>query len=403
MRRYRFRAMTRAGEIVVGEIDAPSYEEVARRAHYLGQMLIDAELSTKSALGAGRWFWDASGPKRRDVTMFLRQLGLLIRAGLNLEAALQTLGEDSNKACASLANALRSTISSGEGIADALERHPTIIEPAYIAMVRAGEASGRLEPVLNAIVEDRTRQELLGERIGSALRYPLFLIAAAMLILFAFLLYVVPQFEGVFRELGDRLNGGAAFVLSASTWLRANLDAFLFFCLALTLSVWLLLRQKKVRGRLIEILATLPGVAGPMRDRRASRIIGALGLMLENGVSLPATLKILRDIVAEPRLAAAIDHLHAQVRSGRRFADALSDTNLLPPLAVRMLRVGDEAGDLPTVARHAADFYEHRLSIGLDRLMSFIGPMAIIAVSAIVGSLILSIMSALLSITELAT
>jgi general secretion pathway protein F len=403
MQRYRFRAMTRAGEIVVGEVEAPSYEEVARRAQYLGHMLIDAELSTMRALGARRKFWESSGPKRRDVTMFLRQLGLLIRAGLTLEAALQTLGEDSNKAAASLANTLRSTISSGEGFADALERHPTIIEPAYIAMVRAGEASGRLEPVLSAVVEDRTRQELLGERIGSALRYPIFLIVAAMLILFAFLLFVVPQFEGVFRELGSRLNGGAAFVLAASIWLRTNLDAFLFGCLAFAIIAWLLLRQRTVRGRLLEMFAALPGVAGPMRDRRTTRIIGALGLMLENGVSLPATLKILRDVVAEPRLVAAIDQIHAQVRSGKRFAEALTDTTLLPPLAVRMLRVGDEAGDLPAVARHAANFYEHRLSIGLDRLMGFIGPMAIIAVSAIVGSLILSIMSALLSITELAT
>ena len=402
MPQFRYRAMTQAGEIVVGEIEASSREEVSRRAHYVGQMLIEAELATARGLLGG-----ASGrtrrPHRRDVTIFLRQLALLCRAGLPLEAGLQTLAEDSNKAAAWLAGSLRASIASGEGFADALERHPTIIEPAYIAMVKAGEASGKLEPVLRAVAEDRTRQELLGEKLSSAVRYPIFLVTAAMLILFGFLLFVVPQFESVFNELGSRLNSGAALVLGASTWLRANLDAVLIAALALPVSLWLLLRRKETRGRLIAAAAKLPGLAGLMRDWRATRIIGALGMMLENGVALPTTLKILRDVVAEPRLVAAIDRVHERVRSGGRFAEALAETALLPPLAVRMLRVGEEAGDLPGVARHAAAFYEHRLSLGLDRLIGVIGPAAIIGVSLIVGSLIVSIMTALLSITELAT
>jgi general secretion pathway protein F len=402
MPQFRYRAMTQAGEIVVGEIEAPSREEVARRAQYVGQLLIDAELATARGLLRGD-VGRAPHPHRRDVTIFLRQLALLCRAGLALEAGLQTLAEDSNKAAARLAESLRVTISSGDGFADALERHPTIIEPAYVAMVKAGEASGKLEPVLRAVVEDRTRQELLGEKLISAVRYPIFLVTAAMLILFGFLLFVVPQFESVFNELGSRLNGGAAFVLGASTWLRANLDAVLISALALTIAFWLLLRRRETRGRLIAAVATLPGLSGLMRDWRATRIIGALGMMLENGVALPTTLKILRDIVDEPRLIAAIDRVHERVRSGGRFAEALADTALLPPLAVRMLRVGEEAGDLPGVARHAASFYEHRLSLGLDRVIGVIGPAAIIAVALIVGSLIVSIMTALLSITELAT
>ncbi|HLW90830.1 MAG TPA: type II secretion system F family protein [Roseiarcus sp.] len=404
MPQFRYRAVTTGGDFVAGEVEAASREEVARRAEYLGHLLIEAELLSTS----GRLARKAGGAGRRklkksDVTMFLRQLALLIRAGLTLEAALQTLAEDSNRALTWLANALRSAITSGDGFAEALERHPNIIEPAYIAMVKAGEASGKLEPVLRAVVEDRTHQELLSERVSSALRYPSFLIFCATLILFFFLLFVVPQFESVFSELGSRLNSGAALVLAASIWLRSNLQAFLGGCLALTLGLWILLRRRDVRAGIVQAISAIPGIAGTMRDRRTTRIISALGLMLENGVSLPTTLRILRDIVSEPRLVAVVDRVHDQVRSGRRFADALAETDLLPPLALRMLRVGDEAGDLPSVARHAASFYEHRLRTGLDRLMGIIGPAAIVAVSAIVGSIILSIMSALLSITELAT
>jgi general secretion pathway protein F len=325
-----------------------------------------------------------------------------LRSGLTLEAALQTLEDDTNKAVARFAGGLRSAVSGGDGFAEALERHDSIIEPIYIAMVRAGEASGKLEVVLRAIVEDRTRREQLSQRISGAIRYPMFLVGSALVILFFFLLYVVPQFESVFTELRGKLNAGAAFALTMSSWLRANLDTFLGVCAGILLVGWLILRQQAARARLVGVLASVPGVAGVMNDRRTARFISTLGLLVENGVALPAALKILRDIITEPRYAAAIEQVHEQVRNGRRFIEALAESDLVPPLAVRMLRVGDETGDLSAIAQHAAQFYEQRLAIGLDRLMGAIGPITIIAVSIGVGTLIVSIMSALLSITELA-
>jgi general secretion pathway protein F len=276
------------------------------------------------------------------------------------------------------------------------------MEPAYVAMVRAGEASGRLEPVLCAIVEDRTRRELLADRINSAIRYPLFLVVSAVVVLTFFLIYVVPQFEPVFKDLGGRLNPGAAFVVAASGWLRANVDLVLGTGLVLMLGAVFAAGRPAWRARIIAALASIPGISGTMRDRRTARIIGMLGLLVENGVALPAALKIVRDVVREPRYVAAVDRVYEQVRNGRRFGEALADTDLVPPLAVRMLRVGDETGGLPAIARHAAQFYEHRLGIGLDRLMGAVGPVTIILVSFVVGALIISIMSALLSITELA-
>lgn len=386
---------------MLGEVEAPTRDEVIRRIEYLGFLPVDAVPETKGIL-------ERTGlsapklPRARDVTVFLRQLALLVGAGLTLEAALQTLAEDASKPLAAFVTALRSGISTGQSFTEALERHPDVIEPAYIAMIRAGEASGRLERVLTAIVADRVRREALAERFSSAIRYPLFLVAAAVLILLFFLVFVVPQFEPVFKDLGARLNAGAAFVLAASAWLRANVNLFSGLCLALVLVLWLVLRKPEARAKVVVALSSLPGVAGPMRDRRTARIVGVLALLLDNGVGLPATLKILRDIVPDPRCVTAIDRLYDEVRNGRRFADALAGTDLLPPLAIRMLRVGDEAGDLPSIAAHAAQFYEHKFGIGLDRLTGAIGPVTIILVSLIIGALIVSIMSALLSITELA-
>jgi general secretion pathway protein F len=402
MPHFRYRAVTPAGELVAGEVEAPSREEVIRRIEYLGHMTIEAEVATTGMLSRGG-ARAGKAPRPREVTIFLRQLALLVGAGLTLELALQTLGEDASKALAWFAGAIRSAISAGDSFADALERHPTIIEPAHVAMVRAGEASGKLDVVLRAIVEDRTRRQMLAERISAAIRYPLFLIGSALVVLMFFLIYVVPQFEPVFKDLGGRLNAGAALVVAASTWLRGNLDLSLGISIALVLGIWLVSSRPGAKSRAAAALASLPGIAGLSGDRRTARIIGALGLLIENGVALPTALKILRNIVVEPRYAAAVERVYEQVRNGRRFADALAETELLPPLAVRMLRVGDEMGDLALIARHAAEFYEHKFGIGLDRLMGAIGPVAIIIVSVVVGALIVSIMTGLLSITELAT
>lgn len=137
--------------------------------------------------GAGR-------RRARAVTIFLRQVALLIGAGLTREAALQTLEDVISRALSRLARTLRSDIFAGDHFGEALERHAAIVEPIYVAMVRAGEASGKLEAVLQGSVNDRTPREILAERIGSMIRYPTFLVISATLILVFFLLYVVPQF-----------------------------------------------------------------------------------------------------------------------------------------------------------------------------------------------------------------
>jgi general secretion pathway protein F len=402
MPQFRYRAVTPGGEFVAGEVEAPSRQEVLRRIEYLGHITIEAELARPGILAGNRGFL-AARAKSREVTAFLRELALLLHARLTLEAALQTLGDDAAKGLARFAGAVRASIAAGESFADALERHPTVIEPAYVAMVRAGEASGNLDLIMHAIVEDRVRRHLLAERIGSAVRYPCFLIGSAAVILVFFLIYVVPQFEPVLKDLGASLNSGAAFVVAASAWLRGNADLVLGTCVALILTTWLTFKRPQTRRMMIAALSSMPGVAGLVGDRRTARLLGTLSLLVENGVALPTALRILRDIVTEPRYTAAAERVHEQVRNGRRFAEALADTDLLPSLAVRMLRVGDETGDLASIARHAAQFYEHKLGSGLDRLMGAIGPVVIILVSIVIGGLIVSIMSALLSITDLAT
>src|ERR1700756_1159547 len=185
MPHFRYRAITQSGEMIVGEAEAPTREEVIRRIEYLGHLPVDAQVATKSGLSFG---FTVRAPRSRDITIFLRQLALLLGAGLTLEAALQTLSDNTSKALAGFADRLRASISAGDSFAEALEHHTSVIEPAYVAMVRAGEASGKLDAVLRAIVEDRSRKEVLTDRVNSSIRYPLFLVGSAIVIMLFFLI-----------------------------------------------------------------------------------------------------------------------------------------------------------------------------------------------------------------------
>ena len=138
MPQFRYRAVTHAGEIVTGEVEAPSRDEVVRRIEYLGHLTIEAEVAATGMLSRGRGR-GGKPPRSGDVSLLLRQLALLLGAGLTLETALRTLSDDTSKALAGFASSLHASISTGDSFAEALEHHSSIIEPAYVAMVRAGE------------------------------------------------------------------------------------------------------------------------------------------------------------------------------------------------------------------------------------------------------------------------
>ena len=293
MPQFRYRAVTPAGELVFGEVEAPSREEVVRRIEYLGHMPIEAKLQRRDVRRRGR-------SARRRVLAISRSFCASWRSCRSRTDA-RSCAADARGRYARRWRAsppLRSSISAGESFA---RLGPILDDRARLcghgSCRRGVRQAGR---VLRAIVEDRTRKDLLAERINAAIRYPLFLVASATTILLFFLIYVVPQFELVFKDLGDRLNPGAAFVLAASTWLHANFDLFLGTCLVLVLSAWLVLQIARA-GRDPSALATIPGHCRTDVDRRTARIVGTLGLLVGNGVALPSALKILRDIVTEPR------------------------------------------------------------------------------------------------------
>lgn len=397
MGEFAYKALDARGQFVAGELRAPSASAAAQQLVELGYV----PLSTEAADTKHRAGWGSRLERRvpkREITILLQDLALLLRSGLPLDDGLRLLTENASGQTNRLIARLRTAIGSGSNFAEALQSHPATNLPDLIAVVRAAEATGNLEGALEAVAKDRVKQEQVTARVQNAIRYPVFLLLVSVAVLLFFLLYVVPQFADVVREFGTRPDALIGTVIAISSGLRTNADIVLAgtaTALGVGLLAW---RLPRLRTGLLAPLRKLPVVRGVVVLRQTTVFCRGLGTLLSNGVHLTDALRLMAETgIADGKLTVVSD----RVRRGGRLVDAVSETNLVPPLAARMLRVGEESGALASVANRCADYYEAKLTEQIDKLTGIVGPAAIVFISVIIATLIISIMSTLLSINQM--
>jgi general secretion pathway protein F len=401
MPNYRYRALNGNGELVSGAIAAAAPGDVAQRIERLGLVLVD-NVTLEEGGSAGRAFSIFNKPRAEDVTIFTRDLALLLRAGARINDGLELLAADRDFGrLRPVVADIRSHVVAGESFAEALARHEALFPAMYVALIRVGEASGSLDQVLEVLADERGRTEALKRRLGDAIRYPLFVLGAAGCVLLFFLTFVLPQFASVLQDFGAKVDPIILAFLNFSTLLRNNSDLVLALVAAAIAASWLLLRQQGVRRGIVNALVRLPAVRQVMTYYRTSLFCRNLGVLLGSGVNLTTTLRILVDMMSTAGPSAVWTEAADRVRHGAKLSDALSDTQALPAMAVRMLRLGDETGQLPMLAGRVAEFYEAKLQRALDRVVGIAGPAAIIVISIVVGGLIVSVMTALMSVSQI--
>jgi general secretion pathway protein F len=398
---FRYRALTQNGEIVHGTLSAPTATEVAARIEYLRLLPIET-FEEKRSIAASAGFGLFNQPSAAEVTTFTRDLALLLKAGARLDDALELLASDADVGRLRLVvGKLRAALLSGESFAEAAGSYPTLFAPMYVALVRVGEVSGTLDQVLEMLGAERSRSEQMRRKLSDAMQYPMFVLIAAIGVMLFFILFVLPQFSSVLQDFGAKSDSALSVFIRLSDFMRANATALLLAGAALIASIWYLLRQPGTRTAMLGAVTRMPGVAGIFRFYRTSLFCRNLGVLLGSGVSLTATLRILVDIMAVTGNVETWTAAADRVRHGGKLSEALSASSGLPPMAVRMLRLGEETGQLPVLAGRVAEFYEAKLQRSLDRIVGIIGPLAIVTISAVVGGLIVSVMTALLSVTQL--
>ena len=404
MATFRYQALTAKGDLVSGSIDAASVTEVARRIEYLGLVPIDMRQGLARE-AAGQVTWDslmAGKPKAADVTLFTRDLALVLSAGIRLEDALDLLGTDESLGrLRPVVASVRSAVLSGETFGAALGRHPALFPGIFVSLVRVGEASGTLTAVLQALADERARTAALRRKVTEALSYPAFVLGAAALVLGFFIGFVLPQFGGVLRDFGAKVDPIVSTLLGVSDVVRANAVLLGVGAAIIVLALWLTLRQPGTRRVIGEAALRLPVLRGFTASYRAALFCRTLGVLLGGGIALSTALRMLAETMAAAGSSALWTRIAERVRQGGKLADAIAEMKGLPPVAIRMIRLGEETGQLAPLAVKTAELFETKLERGLDKFVGIIGPAAILTISVVVGGLIVSIMTSLLSITQL--
>src|SRR4030088_297558 len=295
---YRYRALNSNGELVSGAIAAAAPGDVAQRIERLGLVLVDNVTLEEGGGSARSIFSVFNKPKAEDITIFTRDLALLLRAGARINDGLELLAADRDFGrLRPVVADIRSHVVAGESFAEALSRHEGLFPAMYVALIRVGEASGSLDQVLEVLADERSRTEALKRRLGDAVRYPIFVLGAAGCVLFFFLTFVLPQFASVLTDFGAKVDPIILGFLNFSTFLRNNSDAVLALVAAVIAGSWLLLRQQGVRRGIANALARLPAIRQVMTFYRTSLFCRNLGLLLGSVVNLTTTLRILVDMM----------------------------------------------------------------------------------------------------------
>lgn len=400
MARFRYRAVAPNGALERGEIEADSIEDALARLHDQGHMPLEARPVVAWGGGLARWIH----PRILDLAgqaEFALQLGTLLRAGQPLDRALSLLIELPETASArTMIERIRERVRGGATLSSALDAEPAVFSKLFTSLIRAGEASGHLDAALTGLSTHLARTVALRGTILNALVYPAFLLVGVLGALILLLTYVVPSFVPIFAGMGVPLPWITIGVLALGQFLRRWGWAVLLGLAASAVLAAQWLKNPASRLALDRRLLKMR-VLGPLLIKiEMARIARTLGTLTGNGVSLLSAMAIASQVAANRAIRADVEQAAERVRDGHALAAALTHAPWVPRVALAMIQVGEESGELDALLLRLADTFEADAGRTIDRLLAALVPTLTVLMTFLVGLIMLAILLPLLSLTS---
>jgi general secretion pathway protein F len=393
---FSYTATTMDGSVIEGVIEAPEQKSAIERLRNTG--IIPLKLSAPKEKGGTRRVWRRS-PKG-DVLTFTTEMSALLSAGLPLDRSLNILSDISeNKEMKSIVQSILKSIREGSAFSDALQRHPKIFSKLYISMIRAGEVGGVLDVVLDKLGEFLETSKELKDHVVSAMIYPTILVGVGGASIIVLLTFVLPKFSVIFAEVGNALPLPTQILLTVSNALRS----YWWIALMMVIGVWAFLRSyvRSEAGRYRWDAIKLHLVGDVTRRLETARFCRTLGTLLKAGVPLLQALTNAKEVLGNQVIASALDRVSKGTKEGKGIAVPLAEAHVFPSLALSMIKVGEETGQLDTMLLKVATTYEKSLREALKRFLSLLEPMMILTMGLIIGFIVISMLMAIFSITDL--
>ncbi len=399
---YRYKAVTPTGEAQEGDMEGLAQSAVAERLQAMGLIPIRVEESAAQA-GSALGLFRKNRVTPEDVAVFTQEITTLLKAGLPLDRCLEILiGLSASEPVRQLMTQVREDVRGGASLSAAMEARPGVFSRFYLNMIRAGEAGGALDVVLQRLTEFMERSRELKETVKSALIYPVILIGVAVLSVVILLMWVVPQFSQMFAESGKALPLPTQIVIGAGDAVRHYWWIMVLGGIGVYSWFSRQLRQSASRYRWDKRLLGLPLVGDLVGKLEVARFSRTLGTLIGNGVSLLTALSIVRETLSNSVMSQGLGVVAAQLKEGKGLGKPLMETGLFPKLAVHLVMVGEETGKLQEMLIRIADIYDREVNSAVKRMLALMEPVLILGLGLVIGGIIMSILVAILSVNDLA-
>lgn len=340
---------------------------------------------------------------QKEIAIFTRQLATLIKAGMPLLRSLEVLGrQEKNPEFSNAIDEIAASVRSGGNFSEGLSRHPKLFDRLYLNMVKAGEAGGMLDAVLERLARFMEQRAKIQSKVQSAMTYPVIVIVLSLGIVAAMMVFVVPRFEQIFTGLlkGQPLPALTQLVMSVSYFIKNHAVAAVALIAGAGFGTAMLARTTRGR-RLIDWLAIrLPLVGDLFLKAAIARFTRTFGTLLASGVPILQALTITRDTTSNVHLAEALAVVHDRVKEGQTVAAPLEATQVFPGMVTSMIEVGEETGALPEMLVRIADGYDEEVDVAVAGLTSLIEPLMIVLLAVLVGGIVIALFLPIVSIIQ---
>jgi type IV pilus assembly protein PilC len=355
------------------------------------------------AAGGGRRFFD--GVDEAALTRFTTQLAVLQDAGLPIVRCLKILeGQMKPGLFKRTLVAVTEDVESGSPLSEALAKHPAVFDTLYVNMVRAGEAGGVLDTILLRLAEFKEKSVRLRNRVKSAMIYPVVVLTLAGLILMGIIMFVIPKFEAIFKDLGGRvqLPELTKIMMGFSQWLARDKGwIWIIVALPLTFVAFRLVRRSQGGRRMLDRLALKAPVFGAIiRKTLVARFCRTFGTLISSGVPILEALNIIRGAVDNVVFQTAVDRVRDSIREGEGIAEPLGESGIFDDIVVNMVDVGEETGELDKMLIKIADNYDEEVDNAVNSLVSLLQPLLIVLLGGAVFVIVLSVFLPMLQLID---
>ncbi len=402
---YAFKAKKLSGEELNGEREAPHKRELARSLRQEGYMLIAAtekgehvakgiRMRLPVSAGFTRFFGHISLTEK---LMFTRNLSVMIKAGLSLTRALDTLERQTkSSAFKTIIRDVTEHVKKGESFSESIGRHPRVFPALFTSMIAAGELSGKLDESLTILAEQMKNEHELRRKVRGALIYPAVILCVMILIGILMLIYVVPTLTSTFTELGIELPASTRSIIAASNFLLANgLLSFAAFA-GFVYGLFMFMRTETAKRGLDVVIVKMPLIGKIAKEINSARTARTMSSLIQSGVSIVETLSITRDVLQNHLFRNVLAEAREGIQKGETITNAFNKhPELYPILVSEMIAVGEETGKTAEMLERLAEFYEGEVSAATKDLSSIVEPFLMVLIGAVVGFFAISMIQPL--------